>query len=54
MNLKNCSKGFNAASGTVALEKRWKMGYSLTPEYYRQLCNIGTTLLHFPEPYKLV
>ena len=30
MDLTNCSRGFNGASGTVALEKRWKMGYSLT------------------------
>ena len=30
MDLKNCSKVFNGASGTVALEMRWKMGYSLT------------------------
>ena len=30
MDLENCSRGFNGASGTVALEKRWKMGYSLT------------------------
>ena len=53
-NSKNCSTGFNGAIGTVVLEKRRKMAYCLTYQYYRELCNNGKTLLHLPEPCKVV
>ena len=31
-----------------------KIAYSLTLQYYRELCYIGKTLLHSSKPFKLV
>ena len=50
----NCCKGCYGAVGTVALEQRRKMTYSLTSQYYRELCNIRKRLLPFPVLHKLV